>query len=100
MTVKNFTHSCAQSQVSVDFLCTISEFQNTSHSQRISHGKSYEYGFMKKCDSNKLCRKSRVKSSFVRFFVHHSEFKYTSHSQRISPWEVVREWFHEKMSRL
>ncbi|RRT45880.1 hypothetical protein B296_00009926 [Ensete ventricosum] len=31
-TVINF----AQSRVSIDFSCTISEFQNTGHSQRIS----------------------------------------------------------------
>ncbi|RWW13490.1 hypothetical protein GW17_00022787, partial [Ensete ventricosum] len=51
--------------VSVGFLCTISEFQNTGHSQCI-HGKSYEHGFVKKHDSNKLC----AKSSFDQFFVH------------------------------
>ncbi|RRT68158.1 hypothetical protein BHE74_00046976, partial [Ensete ventricosum] len=29
-------------------------------------GKSYEHGFMKKCDGHKLC----AKSSFDRFFMH------------------------------
>ncbi|RWW56490.1 hypothetical protein BHE74_00036784, partial [Ensete ventricosum] len=33
----------------------------------LAHGKSYEQGFMKKCDDQKLC----AKSSFDRFFVHH-----------------------------
>ncbi|RWW37638.1 hypothetical protein BHE74_00057226 [Ensete ventricosum] len=28
------------------------------------------YGFMKKCDGHKLCVKSRIDSSFDRFFVH------------------------------
>ncbi|RWW45533.1 hypothetical protein BHE74_00048620 [Ensete ventricosum] len=36
----------------------------------LAHGKSYEYGFMKKHDGHKLCAKSRAKSSFDRFFVH------------------------------
>ncbi|RRT62212.1 hypothetical protein B296_00010220, partial [Ensete ventricosum] len=37
----------------------------------LAHGKSYEYGFMKKCDGHKLCAKSCAKSSFDQFFVHH-----------------------------
>ncbi|RRT31748.1 hypothetical protein B296_00054751, partial [Ensete ventricosum] len=28
----------------------------------LAHGKSYEYGFMKKCDDHKFCTKSRSKS--------------------------------------
>ncbi|RRT42686.1 hypothetical protein B296_00010886 [Ensete ventricosum] len=32
----------------------------------LAHGKSYEHGFMKKCDSHKLSSKSRAK----RFFIH------------------------------
>ncbi|RWV98438.1 hypothetical protein GW17_00038720, partial [Ensete ventricosum] len=32
----------------------------------LAHGKSYEHGFMKKCDGQKLC----AESSFDRFFVH------------------------------
>ncbi|RWW42387.1 hypothetical protein BHE74_00052074, partial [Ensete ventricosum] len=32
----------------------------------LAHGKSYEQGFVKKCDGNKLCAKSR----FDRFFMH------------------------------
>ncbi|RWV85527.1 hypothetical protein BHE74_00000523 [Ensete ventricosum] len=36
----------------------------------LAHGKSYEHGFMKKCDNYKLYAKSRVKSSFVQFFMH------------------------------
>ncbi|RRT47133.1 hypothetical protein B296_00053946, partial [Ensete ventricosum] len=35
------------------------------------HGKPYEHGFMKKHDDHILCTKSRVKSSFDRFFMHH-----------------------------
>ncbi|RWW37468.1 hypothetical protein BHE74_00057407 [Ensete ventricosum] len=36
----------------------------------LAHGKSYEHGFMKKCDGHKFCAKSRTESSFDRFFVH------------------------------
>ncbi|RZS19876.1 hypothetical protein BHM03_00052334 [Ensete ventricosum] len=36
----------------------------------LAHGKSYENGFAKKCDSHKLCAKSHVESSFDRFFVY------------------------------
>ncbi|RZR93505.1 hypothetical protein BHM03_00022028 [Ensete ventricosum] len=60
-----------ESQVSICFSCTISEFQNPDHSQRISHGRSYERDFTKKCNGHKLCAKSRVESTFDRFFMHH-----------------------------
>ncbi|RWV95752.1 hypothetical protein GW17_00041598 [Ensete ventricosum] len=36
-----------------------------------AHGTSYEHGFLKKHDGLKLCTKSRTKSSFDWFFVHH-----------------------------
>ncbi|RZS26739.1 hypothetical protein BHM03_00060123, partial [Ensete ventricosum] len=39
----------------------------------LAHGKSYEHGFMKKHDGNKLCAKSRAESSINRFFVHRLE---------------------------
>ncbi|RWV92468.1 hypothetical protein GW17_00045154 [Ensete ventricosum] len=35
VTVINFAQCCTQSRVSISFSCTIKEFQNTSHSQRI-----------------------------------------------------------------
>ncbi|RWV82734.1 hypothetical protein GW17_00055743, partial [Ensete ventricosum] len=35
----------------------------------LAHGKSYEHGFMKKCDGHKLC----AESCFDRFFVHRLE---------------------------
>ncbi|RWW57681.1 hypothetical protein BHE74_00035504 [Ensete ventricosum] len=36
-------------------------------------GKSYEHGFIKKCDGHKLCTKSR----FNQYFTHHlKNFKY------------------------
>ncbi|RRT58820.1 hypothetical protein B296_00046284, partial [Ensete ventricosum] len=36
----------------------------------LAHGKSYEHGFMKKCNGHKLYAKSCIESSFDRFFVH------------------------------
>ncbi|RWW55285.1 hypothetical protein BHE74_00038090, partial [Ensete ventricosum] len=36
----------------------------------LSHGKSYEHGFMKKHEGHKLCSKSRAELSFDRFFMH------------------------------
>ncbi|RWW47071.1 hypothetical protein BHE74_00046981, partial [Ensete ventricosum] len=58
------------------------EFRSVFHAQSrkfkilailnvLSHGKSYEHGFVKKCDGHKLCAKSCAKSSFDRFFVHY-----------------------------
>ncbi|RZS24153.1 hypothetical protein BHM03_00057181 [Ensete ventricosum] len=37
----------------------------------LARGKSYEHYFMKKRNGYTLCAKSRVESSFDRFFVHH-----------------------------
>ncbi|RWV79220.1 hypothetical protein GW17_00059679 [Ensete ventricosum] len=34
-------------------------------------GKSYEHGFVKKCDGHKLCTKSHAESSFDQFFMYH-----------------------------
>ncbi|RWW39014.1 hypothetical protein BHE74_00055728 [Ensete ventricosum] len=68
---KSRAESSFDHQVSICFSCTISEFQNPDHSQRISHGRSYERDFTKKCNGHKLCAKSRVESTFDRFFMHH-----------------------------
>ncbi|RWV80365.1 hypothetical protein GW17_00058378 [Ensete ventricosum] len=100
--VINFARGRAQSRVSIGFSCTILEIQNTSHSQRITHGKfefrsvfrassqkfnilaildvlahgkPYEHGFEKKRDDHKLYTKSRADSSFDRFFVQSQKFK-------------------------
>ncbi|RWW65078.1 hypothetical protein BHE74_00027639 [Ensete ventricosum] len=35
----------------------------------LAHGKSYEHGFMKKCDGHKLYVKSHAESGFDRFFM-------------------------------
>ncbi|RRT65719.1 hypothetical protein B296_00000272 [Ensete ventricosum] len=37
----------------------------------LAHWKSYEHGFIKKCNGHKLYVKSRAKLIFDRFFVHH-----------------------------
>ncbi|RRT60478.1 hypothetical protein B296_00038527 [Ensete ventricosum] len=37
----------------------------------LANGKLYEHDFAKKCDGHILCVKSRAKSSFDLFFVHH-----------------------------
>ncbi|RWV80035.1 hypothetical protein BHE74_00058753 [Ensete ventricosum] len=36
----------------------------------LAHGRSYENGFTKKCDSHKLCVKLHEELRFDRFFVH------------------------------
>ncbi|RRT39021.1 hypothetical protein B296_00055124 [Ensete ventricosum] len=41
-TVIYFAQSHAQSRVSIDFSCTVSKIQNTGHSRRLAHRKSYE----------------------------------------------------------
>ncbi|RZS26861.1 hypothetical protein BHM03_00060263, partial [Ensete ventricosum] len=62
----------------------------------LAHGKSYEHGFMKKCDGQKLCTKCHSEWSFDWFFMHRfRNSKYWS-SRRISPLEVVRERFRKK----
>ncbi|RRT44595.1 hypothetical protein B296_00044259 [Ensete ventricosum] len=61
----------------------------------LAHGKSYEHGFMKKRDYQKLCAKSRM-NHFNFFSCTISEIQNTGHSQRISPLEVILTWFHEK----
>ncbi|RWW45534.1 hypothetical protein BHE74_00048619 [Ensete ventricosum] len=56
-TIMNFAQSHAQSQVSNGFSGTISEIQNTGIPNVLAHGKSYEHGFLKKCDGHKVCTK-------------------------------------------
>ncbi|RZR95955.1 hypothetical protein BHM03_00024863 [Ensete ventricosum] len=47
----------------------------------LAHAKSYEHGFMKKCNGHKLYAKSRAKSCFIRYFVHCLRIQNTSHKQ-------------------
>ncbi|RWW42992.1 hypothetical protein BHE74_00051395, partial [Ensete ventricosum] len=65
----------------------------------LAHRKSYEHGFVKKCDSHKLYTKLRVESSFDRFFVHRLRISKYWPFPTISLWEVIQEWFREKMRR-
>ncbi|RWW24533.1 hypothetical protein GW17_00011170, partial [Ensete ventricosum] len=39
----------------------------------LAHGKTYKHDFVKKHDGHNVCTKSRGKSSFDLFFVHHLE---------------------------
>ncbi|RRT33050.1 hypothetical protein B296_00058954 [Ensete ventricosum] len=36
----------------------------------LAHGKSYEHGFVKKCDGHNACAKSHWNASFNQFFLH------------------------------
>ncbi|RZR73061.1 hypothetical protein BHM03_00019667 [Ensete ventricosum] len=47
------------------------KFKILAISNVLAHGNSYENGFVKKGDGHKLCTKSRAKSSFDWFFMHH-----------------------------
>ncbi|RWW54789.1 hypothetical protein BHE74_00038607, partial [Ensete ventricosum] len=53
-----------------DFCAPSQKFKILAIPDILALGKSYEHGFVKKCDGHKLCTKSRVESSFDRFFVH------------------------------
>ncbi|RWW61867.1 hypothetical protein BHE74_00031047, partial [Ensete ventricosum] len=87
----------------------------------LAHGKSYEHGFMKKCDGHKLCAmsygksyehsyakkydshklsaKSSTKSSFDQFFVHRLGNSKHCPFERINPWDVVRARFWKNIRR-
>ncbi|RWV86090.1 hypothetical protein BHE74_00048099, partial [Ensete ventricosum] len=52
-----------------DFSATSRDFKILAIPIVLAHEKSYEIGFMKKCNGHKLC----VKSRFSRFFGHHLE---------------------------
>ncbi|RRT31454.1 hypothetical protein B296_00056620 [Ensete ventricosum] len=115
--IQNTSHSqcispcCKQSRVSIDFSCTVSKIQNTGQSQSISprvefqsgfralswkfkilaipdildHGKSYEYGFTKKCNGHKLSRSCKQSRVSIGFSCTVSEIQNTGQSQSISP---------------
>ncbi|RRT61364.1 hypothetical protein B296_00037498, partial [Ensete ventricosum] len=59
------------SRVSIGFRAPSRKFKILAISDVLALGKSYEHSFTKKCDSHKLCTKSRAESSFDRFFMHH-----------------------------
>ncbi|RWV88371.1 hypothetical protein BHE74_00042964 [Ensete ventricosum] len=66
VTVINF----AQSLLSLVFRAPSQNFKILAIPNVLAPGKSYEHGFLKKCDGHKLCAKSGAKSSFDRFFAH------------------------------
>ncbi|RZS19233.1 hypothetical protein BHM03_00051609 [Ensete ventricosum] len=72
-TVINFSQSLMQSRVSIGFSCTVSEIQNTGHSQRNSRWEVVRARFHEKCNGHKLCAKSHGGSSFDRFFMRRLE---------------------------
>ncbi|RZS14606.1 hypothetical protein BHM03_00046318 [Ensete ventricosum] len=97
-TVIHFARSRAQSRVSIGFSCTISEIQNTGHSQCIMG-----------CRTSMASRKNVTVINFVRSRAHSRvsigfsctilEIQNIGHSRRISQWEVIQTRFHEKTRR-
>ncbi|RWV93725.1 hypothetical protein BHE74_00048626 [Ensete ventricosum] len=69
-TLINFAQSRTQSLILI-FCATSQNFKIHVIPNLLAHGKSYEHGFMKKCDDHKLCAKSHTKSHFDQFFAHH-----------------------------
>ncbi|RRT80957.1 hypothetical protein B296_00015264 [Ensete ventricosum] len=65
-TVINF----AQSLVLISFHAPSHNFKILVIPNVLTHRKSYEHGFTKKCNGHKLCTKSQTKSGFDQFFVH------------------------------
>ncbi|RZR93503.1 hypothetical protein BHM03_00022023 [Ensete ventricosum] len=59
VTVINFAQSHAQSRVTIDFSCTVSEFQNIGQSQHISPWEVLRAWFHEKRDGHKLYVMSR-----------------------------------------
>ncbi|RWV78089.1 hypothetical protein GW17_00060998 [Ensete ventricosum] len=64
--VINFARSRARVEFRSVFRAPSQKFKIQAIHDVLAHGKSYEHGFMKKCDGHKLC----AESSFDRFFVH------------------------------
>ncbi|RZS18824.1 hypothetical protein BHM03_00051148 [Ensete ventricosum] len=67
------TKSCAEDEFRSIFRLPSQKFKIFAIPDVLAHGKSYEHGFMKKCNRHNLCVKSRVESSFDRFFMHRLE---------------------------
>ncbi|RZR85937.1 hypothetical protein BHM03_00013014 [Ensete ventricosum] len=62
--VINFT----QSRVSIVFRALSQHFKILAMPNVLAHGKSYKHDFVKKCNGDKLCAKSRF-DRFFRFIV-------------------------------
>ncbi|RWW55283.1 hypothetical protein BHE74_00038087 [Ensete ventricosum] len=73
VTIINFVRSHAQSRVSKVFCAPSRKFKILAIPDVLAHGKSYEHGFVRKCDGHKHCVKSRAESIFDRFFAHRLE---------------------------
>ncbi|RWW53453.1 hypothetical protein BHE74_00040037, partial [Ensete ventricosum] len=61
----------------------------------LAYGKSYEHGFTKKCDSHKLCTKSRSRVS-IGFSCTVSEIQNTGHSRRLARGKSYEHGFTKK----
>ncbi|RWW69710.1 hypothetical protein BHE74_00022675 [Ensete ventricosum] len=68
-TVINFVKSHRQNRFRSNFHASSRKFKILAVPNVLAHGKSYEHGFMKKCEGHKLCGKS----CFDRYFVHRLE---------------------------
>ncbi|RRT39689.1 hypothetical protein B296_00044699 [Ensete ventricosum] len=100
--VLKFTKSLARTRVTREvvfrsvFRTPSPKFKMLAIPNVLAHGMSYKHGFVKKRDSHKVCTKSRAKSSFDKFFVHHLENSKYWPFAMIGPLEVVRARFPEK----
>ncbi|RRT31218.1 hypothetical protein B296_00053400 [Ensete ventricosum] len=66
MTVINFARTLRRVEFRSIFCALSRKFKILAIHDVLAHGKSYEHGFKKKCDGQKLCAGSR----FDRFFMH------------------------------
>ncbi|RZS05607.1 hypothetical protein BHM03_00036145 [Ensete ventricosum] len=69
--VINFHKVASRVEFRSIFLAPSRIFKKLANPNVIAHGKSYEHGFSKKHDGHIFCAKSRIESSFDRFFVCH-----------------------------
>ncbi|RWV82863.1 hypothetical protein GW17_00055599 [Ensete ventricosum] len=92
-TVINFAQSHVQRRASIGLWCTISEFQNTDHSQSSRPWDIVQAQFYENTTVINFVQ-SRVSIGFSCTIL---KFENTGHSQRICPWEVIRAWFLEKI---
>ncbi|RWV78163.1 hypothetical protein GW17_00060902 [Ensete ventricosum] len=64
MTVINFARSHARVKFLSVFRAPSQKFKILAIHDVLAHGKSYEHGFMKKCDGHKLCAWEVVQARF------------------------------------
>ncbi|RRT33566.1 hypothetical protein B296_00042060 [Ensete ventricosum] len=69
--VINFREVASSVKFRLVFLAPSRKFKILANPNVLAHGKSYEHGFVKKCDGHKLHANSRTESSFDQYYVHH-----------------------------